>query len=97
MRIVRTGEPADAATSLVRIASGNVVVNVTANTVSSASVSFPPGRFTATPTIIATATSGAPGEVREVCVTNPSATGCTFSLLRTNGVNTGVNYIAYQG
>lgn len=97
MRIVRTGERVDAATARPRIASGEVLVTVTANTVSSATVTFPTGRFTTTPTITATAVSGAPGEVREVCITNPSATGCTLSMLRTNGVNTSVFWIAYQG
>jgi len=96
MRIVRTGDLVDDATSLVRIASGEETINVTANTVSTVDVLFPAGRFTAPPDVIVGAISGAPQDIREVTVVTRSLDGATIGIFRTNSVNTGVKWIARQ-
>jgi hypothetical protein len=73
---------------------GYVDVNPTANTPTSANVSFNPP-FAQPPVLIACASSTVPGTVKAVGVsTGPSVSGGTVWVYRTNGTNTRVNWIA---
>lgn len=68
-----------------------------ANEVVSQAITFPAGRFTATPVITVTAVSTVPGDVvLEVSIGNLSSTGFTIYIKRTNTASTTVHWIAIQ-
>lgn len=74
--------------------SGKVVVSCTANTVSTANVTFD-RVYTTAPIVTLTAGSSAPGTaVQEVTVSNVTTTGFTINVYRTNTSATSINWMA---
>jgi hypothetical protein len=87
------------ATGMVKaMATGTVVVTPSAaNTPTMVSVSFPAGRFTATPNVQVSALTTVPGsQVTGVAANAPSSTGFDLYVTRTNTTNTTVSWSAVQ-
>ncbi|MGH3094624.1 MAG: hypothetical protein ACRDMV_01325 [Streptosporangiales bacterium] len=77
-------------------ASGHLTIDATANTVASAHVDFPVGRFTVQPLITANMQSGSPNDVNPVVHNNVTTSGCDIHIYRNNTVTTGVDWYAVQ-
>lgn len=84
--------------ALPRIATGTASITPTAaNTPTSVAVTFPAGRFTATPIVVAIPHTSAPGtQVTGVGISGRSASGCTIVGTRTNTTGFEVGWIAIQ-
>lgn len=84
--------------ALPRIATGTASITPTAaNTPTSVSVTFPAGRFTATPIVVAIPHTSAPGtQVTGVGIGDRSASGCTIYGTRTSTTGFTVGWIAIQ-
>lgn len=84
--------------ALPRIATGTASITPTAaNTPTSVAVTFPAGRFTATPIVVAIPHTSAPGtQVTGVGISGRSASGCTIYGTRTNTTGFEVGWIAIQ-
>lgn len=78
------------------MAAGVVNITPTANTVTTAAVTFPAGLFTAAPVIQVTANTSAPGVVTEVSASSVTASGCNVSILRSDTTSTGIWWTAIQ-
>lgn len=81
-----------------RVLTGMVTVTPSAaNTPTSVTVTFPAGRFTATPIVVAIPHTTAPGtQVTGVGIGASSASGCTIVGTRTNTTAFTVSWIAIQ-
>ncbi|MDO7487052.1 DUF859 family phage minor structural protein [Peribacillus frigoritolerans] len=81
----------------IMIATGSVNITPVANTTVSVNISF--GKtFPSTPSIQVTPNTGVPyTEVRGVSFSNPTTTGCTLNLNRTNTVATTLYWVAIWG
>lgn len=81
-----------------RIASGRVDITPSAaNTPTSRTVTFPAGRFTATPDVLVAPITSVPGStVLGAGHTGASASSCTVWLTRTNTTSTSVAWVAVQ-
>lgn len=84
--------------ALPRIATGIASITPTAaNTPTSVAVTFPVGRFTATPIVVVIPHTSAPGtQVTGVGISGRSASGCTIVGTRTNTTVLEVGWIAIQ-
>lgn len=84
--------------ALPRIATGTASITPTAaNTPTSVAVTFPAGRFTATPIVVAIPHTSAPGtQVTGVGIGDRSASGCTIVGTRTSTTSFTVGWIAIQ-
>lgn len=84
--------------ALPRIATGTASITPTAaNTPTSVAVTFPAGRFTATPIVVAIPHTSAPGtQVTGVGIGGRSASGCTIVGTRTDTTDFEVGWIAIQ-
>lgn len=79
------------------MSTGTVAITPVANTPTSTSVTFPVGRFSATPNIFVTANTTVPGStVQGASFSSGSATGCTLWVYRTNTSSTTINWQAIQ-
>lgn len=78
-----------------RIASGGIFIQAVANTPTTGTVTFPAGRFTSIPNVVATGNS-ATGNIDAVTVGNISTTGCVINLTRPSAVNTAVYWVAVE-
>ena len=81
-----------------RVLTGTVsIVPSAANTPTSVAVTFPAGRFTATPIVVAIPHTSAPGtQVTGVGISDRSASGCTIVGTRTSTTSFTVGWIAIQ-
>jgi hypothetical protein len=75
-------------------AEGSVSITPVANTATSAYASFPSGRFSSTPSVVATAITTVPGTVVEVGVSGVTTSGCYIYVNRTNTTQTGIYWHA---
>lgn len=92
-----TKQYVDSSITGIKIASGLVSVSYTAlNTASSGAVTFPVGRFTAVPQVVATIQSNAPLQFTPAFV-GPGITtsGCTIYLAKIAGATTGTATVAW--
>ena len=78
------------------IATGDFTGGGTANVVVPVSVTFPAGRFTATPKVFFTAGSGVPNVISAVTATSISSSGFTAQTYRTNATKYDVQWFAIQ-
>jgi hypothetical protein len=78
------------------MAAGSVNITPTANSPSSATVTFPSGRFTQEPLAVGTPRTSVPGTVQEVGIVTQSATSMNVWLLRTNSTTTTIEWVAVQ-
>ncbi|GLZ81414.1 hypothetical protein Afil01_62210 [Actinorhabdospora filicis] len=88
------------ASAMPRIAVGEglVVLSTAVSTYyrGSLTITFPAGRFTVPPFLVASAMSSVPGVVLEVTVDQVTTTGAVIQMARTNQTDTGVRWIAIQ-
>lgn len=78
------------------IATGDFTGGGTANVVVPVSVTFPAGRFTATPKVFFTAGSGVPNVISAVTATSISSSGFTAQTYRTSATAYNVQWFAIQ-
>lgn len=86
------------ANSVRAMANGNENISISAsNTPSSQTVTFPAGRFSATPAVMVSANTSVPGTlVTGVSYSGASSTGVTLWVTRTNTTSTNVSWLAVQ-
>ena len=75
------------------VQAGTVVVTVTANTNSTAEVTFPQ-KFASPPTVVVAPETGVPDKVPGLGVSAITTTGCTVTMYRTTSTDTSVHWIA---
>lgn len=75
-------------------AEGSISITPVANTATAGNVTFPVGRFSSTPSVVATAITTVPGTVVEVGVSGVTTSGCVLYVNRTNTTQTGIYWIA---
>lgn len=80
-----------------RMASGLINITPVASTPTSGPVTFPAGRFTVAPNVVAIAQSAFPEtQLKQVTLQNITTSGCDIYLYRLNTTLTAIHWIAIQ-
>lgn len=85
----RSGRPYAMAAGTVAVPGGN-------GEITSATVTFPAGRFSVPPSVTQSANTGAPGIVQEVTHADKTAVSVTFYMLRNSATSTQIDWQAVQ-